>query len=304
MPKTIALSKKAQRSLETEIGELALFSEKFKNEKKLTKDLFTHLVTVRNRNLISENEQNILQNTVVAFFGLSVGSHAATAWLLQSRADKLFIFDPDEISFTNLNRLTYSVSKVGEKKTQVLEELLHNINPFCDIKSCNDTSMSKIEQVFERNKIDAIVDEIDDIEAKVYLRQLARKFRLPLISAADIDNTVYLSIERHDKDTSYPFFHGDVDENELQNIENLTNEEKRKLIIKIVGFDHNSERLLKSLMEIGKSLPTWPQLGTTALMAGSIVATAIKKIKTQSTLNSGKYYIDLDEILDNSKQNK
>src|SRR5258708_23752748 len=39
------------------------------------------LSTARNRNLISIDEQNELRQTTVAFFGLSVGSHAALTWM-------------------------------------------------------------------------------------------------------------------------------------------------------------------------------------------------------------------------------
>ena len=49
---------------------------------------------------------------------------------------------------------------------------------------------------------------------------------------------------------------------------------------KLIGFDIHEERMLESLLEIGNTVPTWPQLGTAAALNGVLVAVAARKILT------------------------
>ena len=64
-----------------------------------------------------------------------------------------------------------------------------------------------------------------------------------------------------------------------------------------MGFDKNSEEMLTSILQIGTGIPTWPQLGGTATIAGGVIATTIKKIVLDEKINSGRYFISLDDIL-------
>ena len=93
-------------------------------------------------------------------------------------------------------------------------------------------------------------------------------------------------------------------EDEVENYESLSDLQRKKLIIKIVGFEKNSETMLSSLHEIGDTLLTWPQLGATATLAAGVITTAIKKIILGEKIASGRYYISLDDILDSSFYNK
>src|SRR5579859_3741105 len=62
-------------------------------DKDLLSAIHQALATVRNRNLITQEEQEVLRKTVVGFFGMSVGSHAALTWMMGSRADVMKIMD-------------------------------------------------------------------------------------------------------------------------------------------------------------------------------------------------------------------
>ena len=123
---------------------------------------------------------------------------------------------------------------------------------------------------------------------------------MPLVSAADVGDNVMIDIERYDIDGNYPFFHGRVDNIESINFEELSPDDKKKLIIKLVGFEHNSERMIDSLFSIGGSTVSWPQLGSTASIAGGVEATTIKKIVLNEEVLSGRYFVSLDEILDST----
>lgn len=261
--------------------------------------LFTELTTARNRNLITASEQEKLQCTVVAFFGLSVGSHSALTWMMTSRAKNVKIIDPDTIDASNLNRLRFGWDMVGAKKIDVVKQELEKINPYTHVVATDQTDFDSVNSVFTKSPlINLVVDAIDNLQHKLWLRQFCRTHRLPLVSAADVGDMVMLDIERHDLDPATPFFHNRLPDIENLDFSHLSVSEQKSLIIKLVGFEHNSKKMLESLSQIGRTLPTWPQLGATATMAGGIVANVIKKIILDEAVQSGRYYLSLDELLD------
>lgn len=252
----------------------------------------------RNRHLISDKNQDILRKTVVAFFGLSVGSHGALTWMMESRADVVKIIDPDTIDATNLNRLRFGFEVLGEYKTDVVKRLLESINPFVKVIALKDTEQTAVTKlIFDKPSVDLIVDEIDDLEGKILLRKLARRKKIPVISAVDVGDNVFLDIERFDLDPKQQFFLGKIPNIDHLNLTKLSDLERKKMIIKLVGFEKNSEEMLESLLALGRTLGTWPQLGATATISGGVITTAIKKIILGESIKSGRYYICLDEIL-------
>jgi len=266
-----------------------------------SKSVFTELTTARNRNLITSTEQQKLQNTIVTFFGLSVGSHSALTWMMTSRADSIKIVDPDTIAASNLNRLRFGWDSIGQRKIDVVKRELEQINPYARIIATDFTDYPTTAHLFTDNPATQIVvDAIDNMESKLWLRQLCRRYKTPLISAADVGDMVMLDIERHDLDSNTPFFHNLIPNIESINFSQLSPLQKKALIIQLVGFEHNSEKMLESIKALGKTLPTWPQLGATATMAGGIVANTIKKIILEEQVLSGRYYLSLDELLDSS----
>jgi molybdopterin/thiamine biosynthesis adenylyltransferase len=257
---------------------------------------FVH-ATSRNKNLISDDEQQQLKKTVVCFFGLSVGSHAAITWIMESRADLIKIADPDTIEPSNLNRLRYGWDSIGKMKTAVISDQLHGMHPDIIIHSLTKTDVLSMRHfILQTPRPDIIVDETDDIMAKFHFRMIAKKLRIPLICASDVGDNILVDIERYD-DTPQPQpFLGRIDPAIFKRIRTLTRKERLKCIIELVGLEYNSEAMLDSLLSIGKTIPTWPQLGATATIAGGIIATVIKKIVLKEQIPSGRYVISLDDI--------
>lgn len=255
------------------------------------------LTTTRNRNLISATNQEKLKNTVVSFFGLSVGSHAALSWIMESRANKIFIADPDIITPTNLNRLRFGQKSIGKLKTDIVQKSILEMSPSSKVFKTTEKGKGSIKKIFNTYSINFIVDAIDDLEGKIFLRKIAKQKKLPLISATDVGDNVFLDIERYDLHPAPQLFLGRISNPESLNVESLSETERIQLIIKIVGLEENSEEMLDSLLSIGKNISTWPQLGATATIAGGIIATTIKKIVLGEKLLSGRYYFSLDNIL-------
>lgn len=266
---------------------------------------FIAQVTTRNQNLITTDQQAQLRHTVVAFFGLSVGSHAVLTWGMQSRAGVIKIADHDTISLSNLNRLRFGVESVGKMKTEVVKDQLLAINPYCQVIERTQTDHPQLQRLLVADPMThIIVDEIDSFEGKIFLRQQARSLKIPLISVADVGDNIMVDIERYDLDNDYPFFHGRLGDVEQLDFSTMSPIDKKKMIVKLIGFEHNSAAMLQSLLDIGKTIETWPQLGATATISGGVVTTLLKKIVFGERVNSGRYYLSLDEIFVEDYQTK
>ena len=48
---------------------------------------------------------------------------------------------------------------------------------------------------------------------------------------------------------------------------------------------------------IGKTIKTWPQLGSTATIAGGLITTLVKKMVLRERVKSGRYYFSIDKLL-------
>lgn len=263
----------------------------------VSKRAFNDLVSSRNKSLVKAFEQQKLRKTVLACFGLSVGSNVVNSWMMLSRADAIKIADPDTIDATNLNRLPYSFNKIGMKKVDIVSELILGINPFVKISSYDKVDRKVYENLLNDDpKVDFIIDEIDDFESKVFLRKMAKKYKLPLLSAADVGDNIILDIERYDTNPEQEIFLGRLENVNKIDFKRLSLSERKKLIINLVGFEHNSPRMLESLLSIGGTTLTWPQLGPTAQIAGGAIALTIKNIILGEDIRSGRYYISLDNI--------
>jgi hypothetical protein len=107
-----------------------------------------------------------------------------------------------------------------------------------------------------------------------------------------------LDVERYDLKPQPDLFLGKVPGIENIDIDALSTVEKKKLIIKLIGLDNLSEEMLDSLLDLGDSLATWPQLGGTAAMAGGVITTVIKKIVLGEKVKSGRYFVSLDRLLE------
>lgn len=262
------------------------------------KEIFYELTSARNRELITAEEQEILHNTNVGFWGLSVGSHAALTWMMQSRAKVVKIVDPDTIDATNLNRLRFGWQNLGSLKISVVKKQLLEMNPYSMVIMSRKTDSSEVVKLVTGEPfLNVVVDAIDDISGKLLLRQLCKKQKIPLISAADVGDNVVVDVERYDLEDDLQFFLGRLPGIESMDLRNMTPIEKTKLIIQLVTFDQCSEKMLQSMLAIGNTIPTWPQLGATATLAGGIITTIIKKIVLGERVYSGRYVISLDDVL-------
>jgi hypothetical protein len=56
--------------------------------------------------------------------------------------------------------------------------------------------------------------------------------------------------------------------------------------------------MFKSLAEVSKTLPSWPQLGGAATQAGVAIAYAARRIILGQPIDAGRFIIGPDQVLD------
>lgn len=139
--------------------------------------------------LIGEDGIRGLQKSRVIVFGLGgVGSFSAEA-LIRAGIGCLTIVDHDVIELSNLNRqLIATRSSLGIPKVEAMRERLQDINPGAQIIPIRSkVSCDNIHEFLEQ-KIDYVVDAIDDVNAKVAIIKACRDRDVPVVSAMGTGN--------------------------------------------------------------------------------------------------------------------
>lgn len=263
----------------------------------LPEELHRELYTSRNRNLITESEQDRFYASHVGVAGLSVGNSVVATLAHTGGAKFLRIADGDTVSGSNINRIRTGFDMVGVAKYALVAREVYLINPYSDISIYTaGITVHNLEQFLMKPKpLDVIIDEMDTLYLKIQLRLFARKYKIPVIMAADNGDGVVIDIERFDLHPELPLMHGHVLESELLGI---TPETPRivaaKIISRWVGPENITDRMKDSLLELGKTLYTWPQLGNAAFMAGAVLAYVARKIILGDPLVEGKFIITPD----------
>lgn len=260
---------------------------------------FEELRTIRNRDLITKEEQKKLYDFEVACFGMSVGSASAQSLSITGVSRRIKLIDGAVISGSNLNRILTGVISIGKNKAQVIANQIYEMNPYSTVKCYDKVTDQNISQIFSKPwPVKLVIDEIDDIEMKVRIRAEARKLKIPVLMATEIGDTVILDVERFDLDASRPLFHGKV-----PGIERLLEDkiedyrEWTKHAVDIIDPHNMSIKMQKSLLKIGTTIVTHPQLGSTVMMTGGVLGFAVKNIALGNSLESGRYVISLEKLL-------
>lgn len=262
--------------------------------------IYIRLRTSRNRNLVTEDEQAILNTKTVGIAGMSVGSNVLNTMVLTGLGRHFKIADFDTISVPNLNRIMAPASAVGMNKAVFFARKSLEVDPFLKIEVfSNGLDEKHFHSFFLDKKIDVFVEEMDHPYLKIVSRKFARKNKIPVIMAADNGDGVLIDIERFDIEPARPLFHGRLDK--VINLESIKRDlsfsEKLTIIANIVHLEEATPRAQDSLKQVGTILNTWPQLGTAALLAGVSLTFAARRVLLGKEMGSGRYGLSLDDIL-------
>lgn len=140
--------------------------------------------------LINSEALQRLQDANIAIVGLGgVGGIAAIA-LARSGIGHLILCDFDVVEESNINRqIVASMSTLGRLKTDVLKEMIHDINPSCSVIVLS----QKVNDQLFSHQPSHVIDAIDDINAKISLIESCLKYHIPFISSMGAGKKMDLS---------------------------------------------------------------------------------------------------------------
>jgi hypothetical protein len=209
------------------------------------------------------------------------------------------IADHDQIEISNLNRIRASLLDYGENKAQIAAEDGWALDPFAEFEVW-DKGISKgtVEEfIAGSNPLDVFIDEMDSLDLKIQARFISREKKIPVLMATDNGDGIILDIERFDLEPEREIFHGYLGDVKPEDFENLGYKDWLKLATKIVGPDFLTEKMQDTFLQIGKTVSSVPQLGTSANIAGSAMAYVIRCIANDEDMPSGRYLISLEDKL-------
>ena len=269
----------------------------------LDEEEFVELRTNRNRYKITPEEQRVLAGKKVGVIGLSVGQSVSLALAMERGFGELRIADFDELEITNLNRLRSGVHNLGLKKTVIVAREIAEIDPYlkvtCFHEGINTDNLESF--LVADGKLDVLIDECDGVDIKLHCRILAKAHQIPVLMEASDRGTV--DVERFDLEPDRPILHGFIQHLDVSNIKHLkTNEQKLPYILAFAGVETLSVRMKASAVEVGQTISTWPQLASAVIMGGGITADVCRRVLLGQFHRSGRFFIDLEELIGDPKK--
>jgi hypothetical protein len=249
--------------------------------KTVKEDDYFRLKTNRNQDLITAVEQKKLYDYRVAVLGMSVGSNIALVLTQAGISQKIILADFDELETTNLNRIVAGLHQVGLNKTIIAARRIYEDNPYADVTALTmGITETSLEKLLRKGEVSCLIEEIDNIPLKIKIRQLARKYLVPVVMVTDNGDGVILHLERYDLGHRQIF---GQEESYWEKMfrQPLTPPDFLQITINDVvgGREKVDPRMLQSAEKVlSKELISWPQLGSAALLGGVVATYAIKQI--------------------------
>ncbi len=267
----------------------------------LTEHNFFALRTNRNQKLISAKEQLQLRDFPIAIFGMSIGGVIAKTIIQCGFSQRMTICDDDYFSISNLNRVPVDIFAIGQSKAERVAQDLYQLDPFLKLnvirKRATQTLIEKLMR--EKNRPQLLIDAIDDFPMKVLLRQMAKKYRLPLLMCTNLGDSVLFDVERYDLESLQPF-HGRVKAALLNKIVNqkLSDDERKMLAVTLVGKNNVPLRAKRSVTQLGITLVGRPQLYSSVTVGAGITAFLVRQIALRKKVVSQQTKIHFPSIFD------
>lgn len=263
----------------------------------LDEDEFIEVRTNRNREKITVAEQLSLKQKKIGIAGLSVGQSIALTLAMERICGELRLADFDTLELSNINRLRSSVRNIGLPKTIIAAREIAEIDPFITVKVYNEGLVkTNFDSFFcDDGNLDLFVEVCDSLEVKIESRLKAKKLKIPVVM--DTNDRGMLDIERFDLEPERKLFHGLIEQFDDNDGIRLTPTNRTEVLKALVSFESLSERMKLSMAQINKTITTWPQLASSVVLGGAITTDVARKILLGQHRSSGRYYVDLDQLI-------
>lgn len=257
--------------------------------------------TNRNQYKITREERTVLSEKRIGIIGLSVGQSIALTLAMERGFGELRLADFDSLELSNLNRIRTGVHNLAVPKAVITAREISEVDPFlkvtCFLEGLTEANMDEF--FLKDGKLDILIDECDGLDIKLLSRYRARELKIPVLM--DTSDRGMLDVERFDLEPNRPVLHGTVEDVNLHTIKDLTNEEKVPIILKMLGIENVSLKTKASMLEVQQSINTWPQLASSVALGGAVGADVCRRILLDEFHDSGRYYVDLEEIITDSR---
>ena len=267
----------------------------------LPEDEFITVRTVRNRYVITEEEQRQLAGKIIGIIGLSVGQSVALTLALERGCGELRLADFDTLELSNLNRIRSGVQNLGLRKSVIAAREIAEIDPYLKVVLYNDGVQDEnIHDFFTQGgKLNLLIEECDSLEVKIKSRIKAKALGIPVLM--DTSDRGMIDIERFDLEPQRPILHGMLekfgDESGLLS-KNLN--QNTEILMALLDFNKLSTKAKESISEIGKTITSWPQLASSVILGGGACGYFSRMILLGKTIRSNRYYVDLEQIANSS----
>ena len=249
----------------------------------------------RNRNLITTEEQARLASLRIGIVGLSVGHVVAHTLAAEGLCGTLRLADFDHLELSNLNRVPSTTLDIGLNKAVVAARRIAELDPYLrvEVMTSGVTPESMVEFL---EQLDIVVEECDSLDMKVRVREASRDRRLPVLMATSDRGLV--DVERFDLEPQRPVMHGLLGDVDSAYLSVLTSRDRIPHMLRHLDASRSSGRLTASLVEVGHTLSTWPQLAGEVAIGAAAIAEAVRRIGLGEPLASGQARIDVGRALD------
>jgi hypothetical protein len=143
--------------------------------------------------------------------------------------------------------------------------------------------------------LDLVIEECDSLDVKLLIREAARDRRIPVIM--ETSDRGVLDVERFDLEPDRPIFHGLLPGVDSADLAGLSIEEKAPIVLRMMGAADVTSRGAASLLEIGRTITAWPQLGGEVTLGAASAAAAVRRFGLKGHLPSGRVHVDLEEAI-------
>jgi molybdopterin/thiamine biosynthesis adenylyltransferase len=261
----------------------------------LEREDYFAVITNRNQDKITGEEQRLLRTKRVGVVGLSVGAEIAVVLAQEHLCGSIVLADFDCLDLSNLNRLNAGVDELGENKAHLAARRIAKIDPYLEVV-VYDEGISVSNAIRFLDGLHLLIEECDSLEMKYHLRSLARERRLNLVYAAD--ERGLLSVEPFAHAPDMCPFHGRSG-GPPPSRESFPSPRAfmRALTEWLGGWDQISERSRRSVECIGDTLCGYPQLATEPRLAAGQVGHVARRLLLGERLAPFFGHLDLGEQL-------
>ncbi len=249
----------------------------------------------RNRNNITPAEQDRLGALRIGVAGLSVGHVIAHTLAAQGLCGQLRLADFDHLELSNLNRVPASVFDLGVNKAWVAARRIAELDPYLPVEVFDaGLTFDTVDSFLDG--LDIVIEECDALDMKAVLREGARARRIPVLMATSDRGLV--DVERFDQEPHRPILHGLLGDLDVGLLPGMSSRDKVPHILRHLEAERLSPRTAASLLEIDRTVSTWPQVASDVVLGASALAEGVRRIGLGEELRSGRTRIDIGWALD------